>query len=195
MASNIRLKHDGCCLLVIDVQTKLLPHVVDHEFVVAATDTLIAAAALFKLPVVATVQYVKGLGPMQERLAKALAEHAIEPIEKAAFSVCGDEACRSAVEATGRSHVIVAGIEAHVCVQQTVLDLLEMGLTPVVCVDAVGSRHELDMDVAVSRMQSAGAVLSTCEALLFELCDVSGTPEFKKVLELVKALDAFREFE
>lgn len=194
MTQPIKLDPQRAMLLVIDVQSRLLPSIIDHEFVVAATATLMEGTAVFDVPLVTTVQYVKGLGMMDERLAAIARRRGVEPVEKATFSVCRDDGCRSRLAAfANRPQVIVAGIEGHVCVLQTVLDLLEMERQPIVCADAVGSRHDLDLDLAFTRMQEAGAVLSTTEAILFELCEVSGTAQFKIMLELVKSLDKLRE--
>ncbi len=193
MGAAAKLNRDQAMLLVIDVQTKLLPHVEDHEQTVAAIATLLQAAPILGVPVMATVQYVKGLGPTEDRLADLLQQQGIEQIEKAAFSVCCDGPIRLRLAEMNRSQAIVAGIEAHVCVEQTVLDLLASGVQPFVCVDAVSSRYGLDLDVSLNRMQAAGAVITTVEAVLFELCNISGTPEFKELLKLVKSFDEARQ--
>jgi len=179
-------------LLVIDLQTRLLPHIDGHDEVIATAGGLIETAGLYRLPILATVQYTRGLGPMDEHVAGLLTSAGTTPIEKAAFSVCRDEACRAQARQLGRDQVIVTGIEAHVCVQQTVLDLLSMGLEPIVCADAVSSRRARDREVALDRMRQAGAVVTTTEAVLFELCEVSGTPEFKQMLAVVKRIDEAR---
>jgi len=119
-------------------------------------------------------------------VAGPLTDAGVAPIEKATFSVCGDDAARSRLNEIDRPQTIVAGIEAHVCVQQTVLDLLAMDSMVFVCADAVGSRFELDRETALGRMRQAGAVISTVESVLFELCHESGTDRFRKLLEIVK---------
>jgi len=179
-------------LLIIDVQTRLLPHIEEHPLVTATAGALLETAQGFDLPVLATVQYTRGLGPTVEPLARLLAERHSAPIEKVAFSVWREQACRERLLGLGRSQVIVAGIEAHVCVQQSVLDLLGAGYQPVVCADAVSSRRSFDRVHALERMRAAGAVVTTAEAVMFELCEVSGTPAFKRMLEVVKRLDAAR---
>jgi len=179
-------------LLIIDVQSRLLPHIDRHAELVACSAALIEAAGVFGVPVMATVQYVKGLGETVEPLAGLLRERDAALCEKIAFSVCRDEACRARISRSARRQVIIAGIEAHVCVQQTVLDLLAMNVTPVVCADAVSSRRALDRETALSRMGAAGAIVTTTEAVMFELCTVSGTPEFKQLHGIVKRLDETR---
>ena len=192
MKTHATLSRERAMLLVIDMQTGLLPYIKDHEQVVAAAAALLETAAILDLPVMATVQYVKGLGPTHERLAQLCAQQGVEFLEKAAFSACRDERCRARGGQIGRDQVIVTGIEAHVCVQQTVLDLLSLRVQPYVCADAVSSRRSGDLEASLGRMRQAGAIITTTEAVLFELCELSGTAQFKKLLAVVKGLDKAR---
>lgn len=180
------LDADRAMLLVIDVQSKLLPHITGAQDVLAAMVQLIRGSRVFDLPALATVQYVQGLGPSHAAIAGLVSEYGIEILEKAAFSTCGDEPVREALRRIDRPQVIVAGIEAHVCVQQSVLDLASMDYQVFVCADAVGSRRPFDRDTALARMGAAGATVTTVEAALFELCQVSGTDRFKQLLSVVK---------
>jgi nicotinamidase-related amidase len=182
----LKLDTDRAMLLVVDLQTRLLPHIDGAEDITRAAAKLVRGAALFELPILATTQYVKGLGPIHETVAGLLADVQAPMLEKATFSVCGDAAMKAKLAEIDRPQIIVAGIEGHVCVLQTVLDLLSMDHAVHVCIDAVGSRNEMDLEVAISRMQQAGAVVTTVEAALFELCYESGTDRFKSLLELVK---------
>lgn len=193
MDAHATLDRGRTMLLVIDVQTKLLPHIRDHEQLVAATEALLQTTALLRIPVMATVQYVKGLGPTHQTLVDLCAPQGVDFIEKAAFSVCRDDACRERGRQIGRDQVIIAGIEAHVCVQQTVLDFLSMDVQPFVCADAVSSRRRLDREIALQRMREAGAIITTTEAVILELCEISGTAEFKELLAVVKRFDDVRE--
>jgi nicotinamidase-related amidase len=169
-------------LLVVDVQEKLVPAIADHARVVFNVGRLIDGARLLGLPVVATEQYPRGLGPTVPELAQRLG-----PIpDKLTFSCCGCPEIFTSLRDQGIHKILVAGIEAHVCVQQTVLDLLGDGWRVYLAVDAVGSRTPLDRDTALRRMDSSGAVLTTTEAALFEWCEVAGTPEFKEVSRLVR---------
>lgn len=177
---------DRAMLLVIDLQSKLIPHIAGADAVVQAADKLVRGVNVFDVPVMATVQYVKGLGPIPEPVAGTLEVAGVSPMEKMTFSVCGDDAMKQRLIDVDRPQVLVVGIEAHVCVQQTVLDLLAMDYAVHVCADAIGSRRALDRDVALRRMQHAGAVITTTESVLFELCHESGTARFKKLLEIVK---------
>ena len=186
MLNPNRLDADRAMLLVIDVQTKLLPLIEGHEEVVAGIRQLLRGAAIFDLPVLATEQYPKGIGRTVEPVAELYRGGQVPVLEKTAFSCCGDEDVGQALREIDRPQIIACGIEAHVCVQQTVLDLLAMDHQVWVCADAVGSRRGLDLDLGLSRMQQAGAAVTTVEAVLFELCEACDAPKFKQLLELVK---------
>jgi hypothetical protein len=159
---------------------------------VACCEALLEGGRLFGIPAVVVMQYVKGLGPMPPELEAACAAAGVTPLEKMSFSACRDGVCQEHVRATGRDQVVVAGIEAHVCVQQSVLDLLAERATPFVCADAVSSRSPEDKAVALERMRQAGAVIATTEAVLFEWCGFSGTDEFRQLRDLLKRFDAAR---
>ncbi len=186
MLSNRKVDVDRAMLMVVDFQTRLIPHIEDAEEMLAAAARLVRGAHLFGLPMLATVQYTKGLGPLHSLVAGPLEAAGVTPMEKAAFSACVDDAIRARLTELDRPQVLLCGIEAHVCVLQTALDLLAMGCGVFLCADAVGSRRDLDLDLGLARAQHAGAVVTTTESVLFELCHVSGTERFKKLLEIVK---------
>ncbi|NLX95097.1 MAG: hydrolase [Rhodopirellula sp.] len=169
-------------LLVVDVQERLVPAIADHRRVVWNVARLIDGAKILGLPVVATEQYPKGLGPTVPEIAARLGEIP----SKLTFSCGGCPDVFAGLESRGIHKVLVCGIECHVCVQQTVLDLLAAGWRVYLAVDAVGSRHELDCRTALGRMDSSGATLTTTESALFEWCDMAGTPEFKQISQLVR---------
>ncbi|QDU92766.1 hydrolase [Lignipirellula cremea] len=169
-------------LLVVDVQGKLVGLIPDHDRLIWNVRRLIDGARILGLPVAATEQYPQGLGPTTPELAERLEAIA----SKLRFS-CGE--CGSIFSnwrEAGVYKILVAGIEAHVCVQQTVLDLLSAGFQVYVAVDAAGSRFPIDYDIALRRMEAAGAMLTTTEAALFEWCEVAGSPEFKQISQLVR---------
>jgi nicotinamidase-related amidase len=169
-------------LLVVDVQERLAPAIADHRRVVWNVRRLIDGAKTLGIAVVATEQYPKGLGPTVPELADRLG-----PIpSKLTFSCGGCPTVFDDLDKRGISKILVCGMEAHVCVQQTVLDLLAAGWRVYVAADAVGSRFEVDYRTALGRMDSAGATLTTTEAALFEWCDVAGTPEFKRISQLAR---------
>ncbi len=170
--------------LCVDIQERLLPHIHGHEELVRRSAILIKGLRVLNVPIVVTEQYTKGLGTTVPEIAAALGTY--EPIEKMSFSCCGNPDVEAAVLGNNRHQIIVFGIEAHVCVQQTVLDLIAQGQKVVVLDDCVSSRSANDARVALERMRDAGAVISTMEAVLFELLRVSGTQEFKSISALVK---------
>ena len=181
-----RLHHDECALFVIDVQERLLPLIHTTKEVERRIATAVAGARVLGMPVIVTEQYPKGLGRTAGMVAEAV--KGIAPIEKLSFSCCGADAVNRALADSGPSTVILSGIESHVCVLQTCLDLIERGITPVVLADCIGSRHRLDHEIAVERMRGAGALVTTIESALFELVGAAGTDEFKKISQLIKPL-------
>lgn len=170
-------------LLVVDVQQRLLPAIAGHRRVVWNIGRLIDGAKLLGLPVLATEQYPTGLGPTVPELAERL-EAGIP--SKLTFSCAGCLGLFDPLRDRGISRLLVCGIEAHVCVQQTVLDLLSTGWRIYVPVDAVGSRFDVDYRTALKRMDASGTTLTTTEAALFELCQAAGTPQFKQISQLVR---------
>jgi len=169
-------------LLVVDVQEKLVPAIPDSERVIWNIGRLIDAAKFLGLRIVATEQYPKGLGPTVAELAQRLG-----PIPaKTTFSCGGCPGLLEELESQGIHKILACGIECHVCVQQTVLDLLSAGWRVYVAIDAVASRFERDYRTALGRMDSSGAVLTTTEAALFEWCQEACTPEFKQISQLVR---------
>lgn len=171
-------------LLVVDMQEKLLSAMHNAGPLLSQARRLLDAAQVLDLPVLATLQYPKGLGPIVAELSGLLGK-AVCCQEKLVFSACVGPIRQKLVELERRS-VLVCGVEAHVCVLQTCLDLLEYGLQAFVVVDAIGSRHKSDQDAALSRMIQAGVVPTTVESALLELVHEAGGERFKKVLPLIK---------
>lgn len=176
------MSREDTALLVVDVQTKLLALIAGHERLVWNIRRLIDGAKTLGLPVLGSEQYPQGLGPTEPQLAAL-----IGPMPaKVAFSCAACPEIAPALDAAGRRKVLVVGIEAHVCIQQTVLDLLSASFRVYVAVDAIGSRFDVDYQTALRRMESSGATLTTTEAALFEWCQQAGTPEFKQISALVR---------
>lgn len=169
-------------LLVVDVQQRLTPVIADCRRVVWNARRLIDGANLLGLPAVATEQYPQGLGSTLEELAQLLGEIP----SKLTFSCLGCPEIFQNLSDQGIHKLLVCGIEAHICVQQTVLDLLADGWRVYVAADAVGSRRDFDRQTALGRMDSAGATLTTTEAALFEWVRTAEAPEFKKISQLVR---------
>jgi len=176
------LSRDDSALLVVDVQEKLVRLIPDHKRMVWNMRRLIDGAKVLGVPVAATEQYPQGLGPTMPLLADRLGEIPAKTL----FS-CRE--CREIFDGfrdRGVTKVLIVGIEAHVCVQQTALDLIAAGFVVYVAVDAIGSRFDVDYQTALHRLDSAGATLTTTESALFEWCEASGTPEFKQISALVR---------
>jgi nicotinamidase-related amidase len=176
------MNRDDTALLVVDVQEKLLPLIPGSPRLVWNIRRLLEGAAALGVRTLATEQYPQGLGPTTAELAKRL-----ENIPaKLAFSCgeCGELFAGLADQ--GIWKILVCGIETHVCVSQTVHDLLGEGFRVYVAADAVAARGPLDHEMALRRMDSSGATLTTTEAALFEWCERAGSPEFKKISALVR---------
>jgi nicotinamidase-related amidase len=178
------LKRDDVTLIVIDLQDGLLPKIFGGEGVVEKSIKLIRFAQALELPIVWTEQYPKGLGATTESVASEL--KGFIPLEKVSFGCFGAPGFAEAVTAAGRKQLLVVGIEAHVCVMQTVLAGLSLGYEVYVPRDAVGSRSASDCEAGLARMQAHGAEIVTTEMAIFEILRAAGTPEFKKVLPLLK---------
>jgi isochorismate hydrolase len=171
-------------LLIIDIQEKLLPFIHGHAEVVAAAVKMIRAAAALEIPTTLSEQYPKGIGTTIPAIREAAGN--VPRCEKLTFSFCADAVCQARLAAQSRPQVLLVGIETHVCVQQTALDLLSQGMTPVVLADAVGSRRALDYSIALERMRAAGAIVTTVESAIFEMVHDSGTALFKRILPVVR---------
>lgn len=172
------IRRDDAALLVIDVQDGFSSYKC-FEDVVRQAGRLVAGTQILRVPLIVTEQYPKGLGPTNAGVGLP---EGTEPIEKTVFS--GVRA--DGFQLHGRSQVILCGIEAHVCVAQTALDLLDQGIEVFLACDAVGSRHKHDKKVALRRLAAAGCIETTVEAVLLELCERAGTDEFKAVQGVIK---------
>ncbi|MEN6451235.1 MAG: hydrolase [Thermoguttaceae bacterium] len=169
-------------LLVIDAQERLLPAIADSLRIVWNIRRLVDAAKLLGMPVMATEQYPKGLGPTVADLAQRLGEI---PAKKR-FSAGGCPAIFADLRGRGFRNILLTGVEAHVCVAQTAMDLMTDGWRVFVAADAVGSRFDVDYRFALQRMDSAGATLTTAEAAMFEWCETADAPEFKQISRLAR---------
>ena len=173
-----------CVLLVIDVQEKFVPVIEEFKSIEKNIIKLIKGFQLLGVPIRYTEQYPKGLGRTVESIRKHLKD--LEPVEKMYFSTCCEGDIMRPLKREGIKQVVLAGIETHVCVLQSALDFLEQGFQVYVVRDASTSRRELDRDTAIMRMIQEGVTVTTTESVLFELVEVSGTEEFKKISALVK---------
>jgi nicotinamidase-related amidase len=176
------MNRDDAALLVVDVQERLLPQIPGYRRLIWNVGRLIDGAKVLGVAVGATEQYPQGLGPTAGELAARLG--AIPA--KLAFSACECGELFAGWRDRGIWKILVCGIETHVCVGQTVYDLLAEGFRVYVAADAVGARGALDHEIALRRMDSAGATLTTTEAALFEWCQRAGSPEFKQISQLIR---------
>jgi len=179
-----RIIKSQAALVVVDIQERLLVAIHEKERVVQNAARLIQGCRILGVPILATEQYRQGLGPTVPELAAALPEFA--PLEKLTFSACGTDGFVDQLKQRGVSEVILCGIEAHVCVTQTCLDLLDHGLRVFVAADATSSRTPENHKAGLKRMRTAGAVQVSTEMILFDLLDRAGTEAFKQILNLVK---------
>ena len=182
--SDWRLTPHNSALIVIDVQEKLLAAMPQRAETLAAINKLVRAARLLQVPTLVTLQYVKGLGPICAELTEATT--GLPTFEKLTFSCCGSPEFTQAVRDLRRQRLLVCGVETHVCVQQTTIDLMASDHFVYVAADAVCSRHESDRTVALDRLHDCGAVITTVESAVFELLREAGTDAFKQVLPLFK---------
>lgn len=182
-----RLKKNDAILVVIDFQEKLMPAMYDRNDVEDKTSRMIRGAKALGLPVVVTQQYTRGLGETVPVVAEALGEY--EPIDKVTFSCCGNEEFLAAVNKAkeeGRNAVIITGCETHICVEQTALDLLEMGFDVFLAADCVQSRTRENREISLRRMEKAGIVVSSYESMLYDMLESAKAPEFKAISAIVK---------
>jgi nicotinamidase-related amidase len=179
-----RLRHAQAGLVIIDIQERLLPAIFEKERVTQNALRLINGATLLGVPIVATEQYRKGLGPTIPEIAAAIPGFA--PLEKLTFSACGATGFTETLAAKGLNDIILCGIECHVCVCQTCLDLLDQDYRPMVVADAVSSRTPENYKLGLDRMRDSGAVIVSTEMVLFELLERADAASFKQILSLVK---------
>lgn len=177
-----RLTAENSVLVVVDVQDKLLAKMPLAAGLVESIGFLLDVANAIGVPVRATEQYPKGLGPTTSEIARRLPP---DLPAKTAFSCCGVTGFLDELWLAGHHSVVLTGMEAHVCVAQTALDLLAAGVRVFLPVDAVGSRHDIDRETALRRVEKAGAVLTTAEGVAFEWVGDAAHPQFKAVSRLV----------
>ena len=178
------LNIEKCCLAVVDVQGKLAQLMHEKENLFKNIEILITAAEILKIPIIWCEQVPKALGPTIPQIAELMAS--IEPVTKSSFSCCRDDQFKSKLESLKKEHVILCGIETHICIYQTAVDLLDEGKNVNVRADAVSSRTCENKLIALSAMAAKGAQISTVEMLLFELLKTANHPKFKAIARLIK---------
>jgi nicotinamidase-related amidase len=181
-------------LVVVDVQSKLLPSIHEADETVGQICRLVRGFRIVGAPVLVTEQYRKGLGETDARIQAAVTEkdpttgqeHRFTPIEKMYFSCVLDDPFRAALEATGRRQVILCGIESHVCIYQTAVHLIERGYHVEVAADAISSRSPYNKKIALKRLAAEGAKLTCVEMAVFEMLEMCGTDPFKQWVKAIR---------
>ena len=180
----MRINRENTIGLVVDMQEKLIPSVLNHEMIIKNTLILLKGLRLFQVPVVVTQQNTMGLGSTLAEINDTIRNFSY--IEKSSFSCYREPAFVHIINRIGKRNVVIIGVEAHVCILQTALDLLYNNFNPVVVEDCIGSAEENDKRVSLWRLRDAGTMITTSESILFELCRDSATGEFKELLKLIK---------
>jgi nicotinamidase-related amidase len=183
---QIRIEASQCQVLVVDIQTRLAPVLLNIETMLRNVNIVLSTATALDIPVTVAQQYTKGLGPSANVVQPFINNNLFE---KTTFSCFGAPALVKNMEEhrqQGKSCLIVIGCEAHVCVTQSVIDALTHGYRVILVADAISSRTQLDCDTATARLGGAGAEVVTSEMLVFELIQGKNSPHFDMVLNLVK---------
>ncbi|MDF2941645.1 MAG: hypothetical protein K0S01_503 [Herbinix sp.] len=181
----MRIIAEDTMALVIDFQERLVPVIHNSDELLHNTQILIRGLQTLGIPMLVTQQYTKGIGMTVPILADTFGE-AFNYEDKITFSCAENEIIMRKIEETGKKNIIVCGIEAHICVLQTVIDLIAMGYNVVMVENCVGSRKESDRQVGIKRAVAEGAILTTYESILFELTRVAKTDAFKEISRLIK---------
>ena len=180
----MRILKENTIALVVDYQEKLMPVMSNKEELEKRSNILLKGLKALEVPMIITQQYTKGLGMTIPSLFESVGTE--EYLEKMTFSCFDDEGIKAKIEESGKKCVIICGIESHICVLQTCIDLKEAGYTPVLVVDCISSRKESDKEIAILRAKQEGIYLTTTEAILFELTRKAGNPTFKEISRLIK---------
>lgn len=178
------LNRDSSALLIVDIQENFRRHLADVANLTRNITIMAEAAKILNLPVIVTEQYPQGLGHTIAEINACLGEHKL--FDKMCFSSLGSEDVLSYLRELDRKQIIVCGIEAHVCVSQTVHDLLANGFQPHLLIDAVSSRNPKNRDMAIQKMLASGAIGSSVEMSLFEMMVEAGSETFKSVQRLIR---------
>ncbi len=180
----MRIKKEDATVIVVDVQERLFPHIHQHDVLEKNLAILLKGIHLLHVPVIVTEQYPSGLGATIPSIRELIT--GFNPVEKITFSCCDESKFLTELNKKNKKIILLAGIEAHVCVLQTVIDLIGNGYHPVIVEDCVSSRKANDKKVAIERMKHEGAIITTYESVLLELCREAGSATFKSISALIK---------
>jgi nicotinamidase-related amidase len=173
-----------CLLVLIDIQEKLFPYVKDKKQLLEQITKLIRFATIMKIPLILTEHYPRGLGPTIQEIRNILPEYS--PITKITFSAFRSKKFLQKIQDTKIKTLLICGIESHICIEQTALDGLSLGLNIHIISDAISSRRNQDLQMGIQKMQQSGGIISTTEMAMYEILERADIPEFKDVLKLVK---------
>lgn len=180
------LNQENTQILIIDIQEKLLNASFNKEIIEKKSEIISKAATILNIPVIVTEQYPKGLGETIDSIKENLSADNTKYFEKVSFSALADSELLKQLKKNKKQQVIVLGIETHICVHQTVADLLKLGCNVVIASDACGSRSELEHICGLENMKSSGAEIKTTEMILFELLKTAKHNKFKEIQALIK---------
>jgi nicotinamidase-related amidase len=185
------LSRENSVLVIIDSQEVFLKPIKVRDFIAENIQLLVQVAKQLEVPILATTQNAEKLGALTPKLAELIGDTPV--VDKLCFSCLGSEPFAQQLQATGRSQVVLVGVEAHICVMQTALDMLKAGYLVHVPYDAVASRLKRDWKHALLRLSSSGAIVSTVESVIYEWLYEAGTDSFREVLPLLKAREQARQ--
>ncbi len=180
----MRIQKDGSAALIIDIQEKLFPHIYENMQFLGNTKKLIEGLKILEIPLIVTEQYSKGLGKTITEISSHI--EPFNPFDKTSFSCMDNQNIKETLIPKDKKFIILCGIEAHVCVLQTAIDLQSNNFIPVVISDCISSRKLSDKQIALKRMHAENIIVSTYESVLFELLRFSGNEQFKAISRLVK---------
>ena len=178
------LNKEDTVLVVVDVQGKLAQLMYEREKLYKNLQKLIQSAKILNLQIIWMEQYPKGLGPTIPEIADLLPE--LQPIPKISFSCCGEGHFMTKLNTINHNQILISGIETHVCIHQTAIDLIRLGYEVQIVSDAVSSRTKENKEIGLQKMAVAGAILTSVEMALFELLRVAGSKEFKEISKILK---------
>lgn len=181
---DMLIDRDKSLLLLVDMQERLLPAVIDSERTLRKAGLLAEAAERMNIPILASEHYPKGIGPTSEGISCNVSADSV--MQKIHFSCFAEDECRRRIVAAAREQIVLGGTETHVCVQQSALDLKQGGYKVFVAADATSSRYETDKNLAIARMRGAGIVIVSAEMVVFEWMRRADTPLFREMLALIK---------
>lgn len=179
------IKANETAAIIVDVQEKLMPAMYNREMVERETNRLAEGLKVLEVPMIVTQQYTKGIGMTIPSVIETIGE-GFSYMEKTSFGVYGEDSIKEAIDGLGKKNILVCGTETHVCVLQTCIQLKAAGYQPILVVNACGSRHEDDRMFGIERAKQEGVIVTTAEAILFELTANSKSPVFRQISKIVK---------